>query len=732
LAEADPEAGRIVGETEAKFYQLLARFEFLPNSPTLMNAARELQQLSACYVLPVPDSIEGIFGAVKNQALIHKSGGGTGFSFGRIRPADDSVQSTQGIASGPLSFMKIFDAATEQVKQGGTRRGANMAILPYWHPDIVDFITMKRAHNNTTLENFNISVGIDAKFMDAVKNDEEIALLNPRTEEVVRKVSAREIFTLMTECAWECGDPGYVVLDRINNSGSNPTPELGEIEATNPCGEQPLLPNEPCNLGSINLYRFVTGYNGESNLDWEHLRGVVHDCIHFLDNVIDLNDHPVPEIEEMAKGNRRIGLGVMGWAETLVALDIPYDSQRAIEKAEEVMSFINEAALEASARIAEKRGVFPNWKNSIYDPESKHFRGEHARPRNCARTTIAPTGTIAIAAGLQGSGIEPFFAIAYTRYNAKGLDALKAGQQPDEQDTFFEVNPQFKAVAEAHGHFGLPEATLWKKIDANHKSVRGIAEIPKEIQDIFATAHDVAFEHHIAVQAAFQKYTDNAVSKTINCPNETSKEEIGRGYRLAYELGVKGLTVYRDGSKTRQVLNLGAAKEKAAPAPARRPSAVEGVTSEYYEKETGYGPLHVNIIYDERGPFRVFANIPPLGTEIAGLTAVIGILLSKYLEAGGEAERILKHLNSVKGDKPIGFGPNRVESIPHALSQILRDHLRKHGHLPGNGAAASNAKPDPVLPGPSATCEQCYSTNVEFVNGCKEPTCFDCGFSNCS
>ncbi len=734
VADTDPEAGRIVETTERSFYRLLSSFEFLPNSPTLMNAGRELQQLSACYVLPVPDSIEGIFGAVKNQALIHKSGGGTGFSFGRIRPADDAVQSTQGIASGPISFMKIFDAATEQVKQGGTRRGANMAILPYWHPDIVDFITMKRARDNTTLENFNISVGIDAAFMEAVEKDEEIALLNPRTKEVVRKVAAREIFDLMTECAWECGDPGYVVLDRINHSHSNPTPELGEIEATNPCGEQPLLPNEPCNLGSVNLYRFVTGYNGESNIDWDRLRDVVHECIHFLDNVIDLNDHPVPEIEEMAKGNRRIGLGVMGWAETLVALDVPYDSERAIEKAEEVMSFINAAALEASVRLAEKREVFPNWKNSIYDPEGKHFRGERVRPRNCARTTIAPTGTIAIAAGLQGSGIEPFFAIAYTRYNAKGLDALKSGRQPDKQDTFFEVNPQFKGVAEAHGYFGLPEATLWKKIDANHKSVRGIAEIPKEIQDVFATAHDVAFEHHIAVQAAFQKYTDNAVSKTINCPNETSKEEIGRGYRLAYDLGVKGLTVYRDGSKTRQVLNLADAPGKALPAPTRRPPAVEGVTSEYYEKETGYGPLHVNVIYDERGPFRVFANIPPLGTEIAGLTAVIGILLSKYLEAGGAAERILKHLNSVKGDKPIGFGPSRVESIPHALSQILRDHLRKRGHLPANGSGAesSNPKPSAELPGPSATCEQCYSTNVEFLNGCKEPTCFDCGFSNCS
>jgi ribonucleoside-diphosphate reductase alpha chain len=736
-AETNPTAGRIVAEAEAKFYALMANFEFLPNSPTLMNAGRELQQLSACYVLPVPDSIEGIFGAVKNQALIHKSGGGTGFSFGRIRPADDAVQSTKGIASGPISFMKIFDAATEQVKQGGTRRGANMAILPYWHPNVVDFITMKRRRGNTTLENFNISVGIDAAFMDAVKKGGTIDLRNPRTDEVVRTLPARELFELMIECAWECGDPGYVVLDRINHSGSNPTPQLGEIEATNPCGEQPLLPNEPCNLGSINLYKFVTGHNGSTGIDWERLRETVFECIHFLDNVIDLNDYPVPEIEEMAKGNRRIGLGVMGWAETLVALHVPYDSEQAIEKAEEVMAFINRASLEASIKLAEKRGVFPNWKDSIYDPEGKHFRGEHVRPRNCARTTIAPTGTIAIAAGLQGSGIEPFFAIAYTRYNAKGLDALKSGVEPAAEDTFFEVNPQFKTVAEASGYFGLSEKDLWKKIDANHKSVRGIPEIPADVQALFATAHDVAFDHHIAVQAAFQKYTDNAVSKTINCANETTKEEIGRAYMLAYDLGVKGLTVYRDGSKSHQVLNLTAggakAEPAAAPAAAKRSEAATGVTSEYYEKETGYGPLHVNIIYDEDGPYRVFANIPPLGTEIAGLTAVIGILLSKYLDSGGKAERILKHLNSVKGDKPLGFGPNRVESIPHALSQILREHLKKHGHLTVNGNQAPPASvPRAAEAGESATCPQCYSTNVEFVSGCREPTCFDCGFSNCS
>jgi ribonucleoside-diphosphate reductase alpha chain len=378
--------------------------------------------MSACYVLPVPDSIEGIFGAVKNQALIHKSGGGTGFSFGRIRPADDQVQSTMGIASGPISFMKIFDAATEQVKQGGTRRGANMAILPYWHPNIVDFITMKRKRGNTTLENFNISVGIDAAFIDAVKKNGEISLRNPRTDEVVRTMPARELFDLMVECAWDRATPAtWCSTDQ--QLRSNPTPAPWQIEATNPCGEQPLLPNEPCNLGSINLYKFVTGHNGSSNIDWERLRDTVFDCIHFLDNVIDLNDYPVPEIEEMAKGNRRIGLGVMGWAETLVALHIPTTrSRRSRRPRSDVVHQQGGARGEHPAGGC--AGVFPNWKDSIYDAEGS--TSVRARARNCARTTIAPTGTIAIAAACRArasSRSSP----SPTRGTTPGLDALKTG-----------------------------------------------------------------------------------------------------------------------------------------------------------------------------------------------------------------------------------------------------------------------------------------------------------------
>ncbi|MGH9391214.1 MAG: adenosylcobalamin-dependent ribonucleoside-diphosphate reductase, partial [Vicinamibacteria bacterium] len=439
--------------------------------------------------------MEGIFEAVKNQALIHKSGGGTGFSFGRLRPLDDEVKSTQGIASGPLSFMKIFDIATEQVKQGGTRRGANMAILPYWHPDIVEFIKMKV--NGGVLENFNISVGIDKDFIESVREHGEYNLTSPRTGRVVRSVRAQEIFELIIDSAWRCGDPGYVVLDRINNSESNTTPALGEIEATNPCGEQPLLPNEPCNLGSINLARFVAASGGQPEVDYPRLRACVYTAVHFLDNVIDMNNYPIPEIERMAKGNRRIGLGIMGWAEMLVLLGIPYASPEALAKAEEVMKFVNEAAHDASVDLAEKRGVFFNWVDSVYDPSSKHFRGEEKRPRNCARTTIAPTGTIAIAAGLQGSGIEPFFAISYVRYNAKGLDAIRHGKTPDPETVFVEINPLFKKIAEENGHFGLRPEELWEKINHNHKSIQGIAGIPERIQRLFVTSHDVPLEQHI-------------------------------------------------------------------------------------------------------------------------------------------------------------------------------------------------------------------------------------------
>ncbi|RJQ17608.1 adenosylcobalamin-dependent ribonucleoside-diphosphate reductase [Candidatus Woesearchaeota archaeon] len=709
-------------EAKKTFYSLLSNFEFLPNSPTLMNAGRRLQQLSACYVLPVGDSIEEIYESVKNMAIIHKSGGGTGFSFSRLRPAEDEVLSTKGISSGPMSFMGIFDKSTEVVKQGGTRRGANMGILRYDHPDVLRFIEAKKTSG--VLENFNISVAIDDYFMQCVKNNADYALINPRDKSVVKTVNAKEVYRKLVQGAWETGDPGIIIIDRINNSSSNTTPAMGQIESTNPCGEQPLLPYEPCNLGSINLSKFVE--EDGVDFDWERLKQCVFDSVHFLDNVIDINNYPLRQIELLAKSNRRIGLGVMGWAESLVMLGLPYNSEEAIKKAEQVMQFINEKALDASEELAKERGVFPNWKNSAYDPDGQYFRGEKRTPRHCARTTIAPTGTIGITAGLQGAGIEPFFAVVYTRYNAAGIDALKKGETPAEKDTFFEVNPLFKRIAEKHRHFGFPEEELWKKIDQNHKSLVGIKEIPVKIQNLFLTSHDLAPLDHVKVQCAFQKYTDNAVSKTVNLKNEATIADVDEVYMKAYEWGAKGITIYRDGSKSFQVLNIKEQKKK-------KKESEFGELSSYYEVQTGQGSLHIHINYDEDGPTKLFCNLSPTGTEISGLVTALSILISKFLEAGGEPEKLLKHLNSIKGDKPFGFGPKRIDSIPHAISKVLRNHLIMTGKLQQmNGQTMLHEEPQKTLEKPQMYCPKCFSTNVEMSSGCSEPTCFDCGYSKCS
>ncbi len=717
-----PEAKALHESWAAKFYGLMASWDFLPNSPTLMNAGRELQQLSACYVLPVPDSMEGITQSLAAQSMIQKSGGGTGFSFSSLRPKGDLVQKTQGVASGALSFMKLFDTMTDVVKQGGTRRGANMAILRYDHPEIMDFIRMKTSPG--VMENFNISVGVDAAFMRAVSADAEYDLINPRSGKPAGKLRAKEVFDAMVDLAWKTGDPGYVVLDRINASGSNTTPALGQIESTNPCGEQPLLPWEPCNLGSLNLAAFVTGEVGVGRWDFPRLKETVGLAIRFLEDVIEVNNYPLPKIERLAKGNRRIGLGVMGWAEALVKSGTAYGDPAALKLGDKVMSFINGAALDASEKIALERGVFPNWRDSVYDPASKHFRGEKRHPRHCARTTIAPTGTIAIAAGLQGGGIEPFFAIAYTRYNAKALELLKHGKQPDDKDVFFEINPLFQEYAEKNKWFGLDEKTLTRRIDENHKSLNDIPEIPVAVQKLFATAHDVAVETHVRMQATFQRHTDNGVSKTINLPEEATTDDVRKAYLLSYELGCKGITVYRDGSKAQQVLNLASTPSRGK---RREPEAALGLDAEYYQIRTGYGPLHIHINYDEKGPFQLFTNIPPLGTEIAGLTSLVGILVSKYLAEGGDPLRLLKHLNSVKGDRPVGLGPNRVDSIPHALAIALRAHLKKTGWI------EDGAVPEAVAEAaPAEHCPKCFSRNVSHESGCSGVTCHDCGHSECS
>jgi ribonucleoside-diphosphate reductase alpha chain len=723
-----PEAKALVEGWQEKFYNMLARFDFLPNSPTLMNAGRDLGQLSACYVLPVDDSMEGVANAVKAQALIHKSGGGTGFSFQRLRPAGDAVKSTRGVASGAISFMQIFDKMTDVVKQGGTRRGANMGILPYWHPEIEAFITMKNTPG--VMENFNVSVAVDDKFMQAVEKGEDYDLINPRSGQPMGKMSAKKIWDMMMENAWRTGDPGLIIIDRINNSNSNPTPHLGQIESTNPCGEQPLLPNEPCNLGSINLSNFVTGEILHGEMDWNRLGETVALAIRFLDDVIEVNNYPLPEIEQLSKGNRRIGLGVMGWAEALVKMGIAYDSDAALAKAREVMGFINDKSLMTSEELAKERGAFPNWRGSIFDPSSQHYRGQERFPRNCARTTIAPTGTIGLAAGLQGAGIEPFFAITYVRYNAKALDAIKKGGKPEDKDVFYEVNPLFREVARRNNYFGLQEDTLWKKIDANHKAVRGVPEIPQDVQDLFPSSHDVAVPFHVKIQAAFQDHVDNAVSKTINMPNSATVDDVKKAYELAYKLGCKGTTIYRDGSKSQQVLNLGAAEKKEKVAEARQRDSSRGVASQYFEIRTGHGPVHIHIDYDEHGPYRIFTTLSPVGAELSGLTSIVGILLSKYLEVGGDPARILKHLNAVKGDRPFGFGAQRVDSIPHAIAIALRTHLQKTGKM--EGGAPEGGKLELWDKSEALYCPKCYSNNVAKESGCSGVTCHDCGHSECS
>ncbi|TET22413.1 MAG: vitamin B12-dependent ribonucleotide reductase [Candidatus Stahlbacteria bacterium] len=534
IAAPDERYGGDVARTEERFYNLMTSFEFMPNSPTLMNAGTELGQLAACFVLPVDDEMERIFESVKHAAIIHKTGGGTGFSFSRIRPKNDMVHSTGGIASGPVSFMRVFDVATEVIKQGGRRRGANMGILRVDHPDILEFITCKESEG--ILANFNISVGVTEEFMHAVQGDENYSLKNPRTSKETGRLRAKDVFNLMVTMAWRTGDPGIIFLDRINHD--NPTPSLGSIEATNPCGEQPLLPYEACNLGSVNLSKMVTDHQ----VDYDHLRKTIHTAIHFLDNVIDAGRYPLPEIDEMVRRNRKIGLGVMGWADMLFSLAIPYDSDEALGLAEQVIGFIQTEAVKASQGLANSRGAFPSF------PDSTFARRGEAPRRNATLTTIAPTGTISIIAGCS-SGIEPIFAISFIRNVMDNTELL-------------EVNPVFERLAREMGFYN---EGLIKEI-ARHGTVAKIPKIPDSVKRIFVTAHDINPSWHVKMQAAFQKHTDNAVSKTVNLPNHATPMDVADVYMLAYRLGCKGVTVYRDGSKSSQVLNIGSVNREQLPA----------------------------------------------------------------------------------------------------------------------------------------------------------------------
>jgi len=683
-------------DTEAlteQFYHMMTGFEFLPNSPTLMNAGRELGQLSACFVLPVGDSMEEIFEAVKYTALIHKSGGGTGFSFSRLRPANDVVMSTTGISSGPISFMRVFDVATETIKQGGTRRGANMGILRVDHPDIMDFIMCKA--DQKQLNNFNISVGLTEAFMKAVEKDEDYDLINPRDGEVAGKQNARKVFHRIVKQAWSNGEPGIIFLDRLNRD--NPTPHIATIESTNPCGEQPLLPYESCNLGSINLGKMVA--KGEVN--WNRLKEVVRLSVRFLDNVIDANNYPLPQIHEMTLSNRKIGLGVMGWSDMLILLGISYNSQEAITLGEKVMKFINDEGHAASRELAQTRGPFPNFKGSVFDKKG-------AEPiRNATITTIAPTGTISIIAGAS-SGVEPLFAVSFVR-------------QVLDNNILVDVNPMFEAIARERGFYS---DELMQRI-AEHGTVQDIEEIPEDVRKVFVTAHDITPEIHIEMQAAFQKHTDNAVSKTVNFSNGASVEDVEKVYQLAYKLDCKGVTIYRDGSRDMQVLSTGKKEEAPAAAPApveekkvikrERPKALKGWT---YQMQTGCGMLYVTINEDKSGLFELFTTMGKAGGCAASQCEAIGRMVSLAWRSGVQARQVIKQLLGISCHAQSGFGDNKILSCADAVAKAIQAHVR-----------ASGADVEFELKTERGACPECGGV-VEHEGGCA--VCRVCGYSECA
>ena len=655
IAASEEAYGADVDTYTTSFFNMMARKEFMPNSPTLMNAGRDLGQLSACFVLPVEDSMESIFDAVKNTALIHKSGGGTGFSFSRIRPANDAVLSTKGISSGPLSFMTVFDQATETVKQGGVRRGANMAVLRVDHPDIEEFINFKRDMKKLT--NFNLSVAATDRFMEAVARKTDFGLVNPRTETVVKELPATDIFDAIVDSAWCSGEPGIIFIDRMNDA--NPTPHVGAIEATNPCGEQPLLPYEACNLGSINVSVMADrGGEGRFTMNWSRLEKTVRTAVRFLDDVIDANRYPLPEITEMVRSNRKIGLGIMGFADLLFKLWIPYDSEEALIFAEELMSFIADRARQASVDLARERGAFPNFPGSIYDLK------QHQPQRNATVTTIAPTGSISILAGCS-SGIEPVFALAYVRKNLL-----------DEGDELHEVVPEFARVSRERGFYS---DELVARI-AEKGSCQGVEGIPADVQRVFATSHDVSPSYHVRMQAAFQKYTDNAVSKTVNLPEHASRRDVAEVFRLARQLGCKGVTVYRDKSRDKQVLNLNAAEKdregakvvlSPAKGPRPRPEVTKGVTRRIH---TGCGNLYVTINEDDQGAFEIFSQMGKAGGCAASQSEAISRLVSLALRSHIPVEAIVKELKGISCHRVVWQGGSRILSCADAIGKTIQWH----------------------------------------------------------
>jgi len=664
-----------------------------------------------CFVLPVEDSMESIFEAVKNTALIHRSGGGTGFAFSRLRPKNSRVHSTGGVSSGPVSFMKVFNAATQAVIQGGTRRGANMGILRIDHPDILEFIQCKE--NDKDITNFNISVAITEDFMNKVIEDKEYDLICPHTKAVKATLKAKEVFNLIVEKAWKNGEPGIVFIDRINKD--NPTPSLGAIESTNPCGEQPILPFESCNLGSINLSKAVSR-NGKKEIDWERLKELTHLAVHFLDNVIDMNKFPLEKIKEMTRKNRKIGLGVMGWADMLIQLEIPYNSDEAVELAEKVMSFINEEAKNKSQELAGARGAFPSYNESVFAEESVGLR------RNSTLTTIAPTGTISIISNTS-SGIEPLFALSYYR---KVMD----------NDKLIEVSPLFEEVAKKEGFY----SRKLMEVIADKGSVKDIDEVPEKYKKIFVTSHDIAPIWHIRMQAAFQKHTDNAVSKTVNFPHDATKEDVKEVYMLAYKWGCKGVTIYRDKSREEQVLNINsdntkndsdlkiATKDKAV-APRPRPVVTTGTTTKV---TTGCGNLYITINVDDRGmPFEVFIQMGKAGGCAASQLEAIGRLVSLALRSGVENKKIIDQLRGIRCPSPSWEKGGRIFSCADAIARVLELRLG-NGQMHHKSEESEKHSPHTMiedkLGNVVGVCPDC-GASLRHEEGCV--VCRSCGYSKC-
>lgn len=741
-----------VMKTALIFYNLLISKKFLPNSPTLMNAGADKQlQYSGCYVLPVEDSLVGIFDAIKYQAVIHQAGGGTGFSFSRLRPKGSIVRSSGGVASGPVSFMRVFDAATNEIKQGGKRRGANMGILKVDHPDIIEFIHSK---NEGGISNFNISVAVTDKFMKACESGKEYDLIDPKTGKKKDSLNAGEVFDMIAKSAWKTGDPGLVFIDKLNRGSANPVPSLGPIEATNPCGEQPLYPYDSCNLGSIYIPYFVKENTGKPEIDWEEVKSAVRMSVHFMDNVIDMNPYPLEEVRKVTLSIRRIGLGIGGWADTLIKLRIPYDSEKALKLARKLMKTIQEEALSESERLARERENFPLWPLSIFKKKGKWRR-------NSTLTTIAPTGSTSIIAGTS-SGIEPIFAVAYRHIvKDKSLDR-----------TLVFVNPELKKIGVSEGFWSDEVEKKTKQSGV----VGDIDEIPGKIKRIFATAHEIDYRWHIKTQEAFQAYTENAVSKTVNMKHSATVEDIKSAYTLAWKSGCKGITVFRDGCKDVQVLNLGVKDEKGQDIKPKmwiRPMKVSGST---YKIQTPVGTAFITVNHDENNnPLEVFINIGKAGSDVQAMAEALGRIISKSLKFGNEltakerAVGMIDQLKGIGGRRSVGFGQNKILSLPDAVAVAMSTHFGFK--LNGNGIE-KNKEPEffdgnavngeKVLVNYSSEeklevpfigndylqntdgkqtktvsalrtvgdiCPSCGESSFVYQEGCVK--CYDCGYSEC-